>query len=185
MSSHVEQIKEKLSIVDVVGGYVKLEKSGTNFKAKCPFHNEKTASFFVSPDRGTYYCFGCGAKGDIFSFVEQFEGLDFRGALKTLAVRAGVELKPENKEQITRKERLLNAIEIAAEFFESNLSKNSAAKSYILSRGITEKSITNFSIGFASDDWRALRTHLESKRFTTDELVAAGLLQKKRKRRRV
>src|SRR5665811_1659881 len=91
VNSPVQKIKERLSIEEVVSSYIKLEKSGTNFKAKCPFHNEKTPSFFVSADRGSYYCFGCGAKGDIFSFVEEFEGLDFKGALKLLADRAGVE----------------------------------------------------------------------------------------------
>ena len=81
MNSSVQKIKERLSIVDVVSSYISLEKAGKNYKAKCPFHNEKTPSFFVSPDRGTYYCFGCNAKGDIFSFVEKFEGTDFLGAL--------------------------------------------------------------------------------------------------------
>ena len=78
MSSSVEKIKERLSITDVVSSYLKLEKAGASFRAKCPFHNEKTPSFFISPDRGTYYCFGCGAKGDIFTFVEEFEGLEFK-----------------------------------------------------------------------------------------------------------
>jgi DNA primase len=122
MSNEVEQIKDRLSIVDVVGNYIKLEKSGSNFKAKCPFHNEKTPSFFVSPDRGSYYCFGCGAKGDIFSFVEAFEGVDFRGALKSLAEKAGVELGHSiDRSKETRKERLYAAIDKAAEFFETEL----------------------------------------------------------------
>ena len=77
MSSSVDQIKSKIDVVSLVGSYIKLEKAGANFKGKCPFHNEKTASFFVSPDRGSYYCFGCQAKGDIFTFVQEFEGLDF------------------------------------------------------------------------------------------------------------
>jgi DNA primase len=72
MASPVEQIKERLKIEDLIGSYIKLERAGSNLKARCPFHNEKTPSFFVSPDRGSYYCFGCGAKGDVFSFVEQF-----------------------------------------------------------------------------------------------------------------
>ncbi len=126
MSSEVEQIKERLGIVDVVGGYLKLEKAGSNWKAKCPFHNEKTPSFFVSPDRGSYYCFGCGAHGDIFTFVENFEGVDFRGALKNLATRAGIELKKTDRASETRRQRLLVAVSAAAEFFEGELSKNSA-----------------------------------------------------------
>ena len=96
-SSSVDQIKERLGIVDVVSTYLTLEKAGSNLKAKCPFHNEKTPSFFVSPSRNTFYCFGCGVKGDIFSFVEQFEGLDFKGALKVLSERAGVSLAFESQ----------------------------------------------------------------------------------------
>lgn len=181
MSSEVEQIKERLPIVDVIGNYVKLEKAGQNFKAKCPFHNEKTPSFIVSPDRGSYYCFGCGAHGDVFTFVQNFEGVDFRGALKSLAAKAGVELRKSDRTTDNRKERLYAATEAAAEFFETMLSKNSAAKEYVLSRGITEKTIQNFRIGFAPMEWRALRAHLESKKFTAEELVLAGLLKRSEK----
>ena len=181
MSSEVEQIKERLSIVDVVGGYVKLEKAGQNFKAKCPFHNEKTPSFFVSPDRGSYYCFGCAAHGDIFTFVQNFEGVDFRGALQNLASRAGVELRKTDRTNDNRKERLYAAADAAAEFFETELSKNSAAHSYVLSRGITDKTIQNFRIGFAPLEWRTLRAHLESKKFTTEELILAGLAKRSEK----
>ena len=89
-SDTVQQIKDRLSIVDVVSQYVKLERSGTSLRARCPFHAERTPSFFVSAERGTYHCFGCGVGGDIFSFVQQIEGLDFKGALKVLAEKAGV-----------------------------------------------------------------------------------------------
>ncbi|HUD04305.1 MAG TPA: DNA primase [Candidatus Paceibacterota bacterium] len=181
MQNHVEQIKDRLSIVDVVGQYVKLEKSGVNFKAKCPFHNEKTASFFVSPDRGSYYCFGCGAKGDIFSFVEAFEGVDFMGALKTLAAKAGIELTPVDKKSITRKERLFEVIEAATQFFEKELSKNPIANDYILKRGVTQKTIGYFRIGYASDEWRLLKTFLASKGFTDGEMFFAGLIKKNEK----
>jgi DNA primase len=98
MSTNVEQIKERLNIVDVISSYIKVEKAGINFKAKCPFHNEKTPSFFISPTRQSFYCFGCGEKGDIFSFVEKFEGLDFKGALQALADRAGIKLERFKKE---------------------------------------------------------------------------------------
>ena len=92
-SSSVDKIKERLSISDVLGSYIKLEKAGANYKARCPFHNEKTPSFFLSSSRNTYYCFGCGAKGDIFTFVQEFEGLDFVGTLHMLAERAGVQIE--------------------------------------------------------------------------------------------
>ena len=121
MSGNVEQIKERLGIVEVVGSYVKLEKAGSNYKARCPFHNEKTPSFFISPERGSFYCFGCNAKGDIFSFVEQFEGLDFVGALKVLAQRAGVELIRENPKVKSEKEKLYSVLESATNFFAGEL----------------------------------------------------------------
>src|SRR3989338_11656490 len=116
MNSPVEQIKERLSIEDVVSAYVKLERAGSNLKAKCPFHNEKTPSFFVSLARGSFYCFGCGAGGDIFTFVEKFEGLDFKGALKLLAERAGVPLIFNPKEE-SEKEKLYRVIAAAEAYF--------------------------------------------------------------------
>ena len=100
MSSAAETIKERLGIVEVVSSYTKIDKDGGNYKGRCPFHHEKSPSFFVSPARNSYYCFGCGQKGDIFTFVQEFEKVDFVGALKILAERAGIELqqfKNENK----------------------------------------------------------------------------------------
>src|SRR5689334_20787761 len=108
MSSSVDLIKSKIDIVSLVNSYVKLEKAGGNFKGRCPFHNEKTPSFFVSPDRGSYYCFGCQAKGDIFTFVQEFEGLDFIGSLKVLAERAGVKLEQFEKGEKSQKEKLFS-----------------------------------------------------------------------------
>ena len=120
-SSSVDKIKERLSIVDVISSYIQVEQSGKNFKAKCPFHNEKTPSFFISQERGTYYCFGCGEKGDIFSFVEKFEGTDFMGALKLLAERAGVIIEyNRNDKEKDKKELYYEILEAATKFFEVN-----------------------------------------------------------------
>ena len=141
MNSPVQKIKERLSIEEVVSSYIKLEKVGSNLKARCPFHNEKTPSFFVSRDRGNYYCFGCGAKGDIFTFVEEFEGLDFRGSLKLLAERAGVILENYNPKEESEKEKLYRAMEEATKFFCDNLSKNNEVLNYLKSRGLEEKTI--------------------------------------------
>ena len=181
MNSSVQKIKERLSIEEVVSSYIKLEKAGANLKARCPFHNEKTPSFFVSVDRGTYYCFGCGASGDIFTFVEEFEGLDFRGALKLLADRAGVQLEvfsKENKEKESEKERLYKVMEEATLFFENNLKNNKEALDYLKSRGLNEKSIKDFRIGFAILDWRKLYDYLKSKNFTDIEIEKAGLAKR-------
>lgn len=178
MSSNVEQIKERLSISEVVGSYVKLEKAGSNYKARCPFHNEKTPSFFVSPARGSYYCFGCNAKGDIFSFVEQFEGLDFVGALKVLAQRAGVELVRENPQVKNEKDRLHSVLESATEFFEKTLTVDSGAKKYLEKRGVKNEIIKNWRLGFAPDAWQRLHDELIKKGFSSDEMSKAGLVKK-------
>ena len=142
----VEQIKERIPIDELIGSYVKLEKSGKSYKARCPFHNEKSASFFVSPDRGGYYCFGCGAKGDIFSFVQQFEGLDFRGALKILAEKAGVQLTVDRKADGER-DQLFEAMELATAYFEKQLENSEEASEYVKNRGITDLTRNTFRIG--------------------------------------
>ncbi|MCR4334188.1 MAG: DNA primase [Patescibacteria group bacterium] len=180
-SNTVEQIKQRLSIVDVVESYIKLERAGANLKGKCPFHNEKTPSFFVSPERGSYYCFGCGAKGDIFEFVQNFEGLDFMGALKMLAGRAGVEIIHENPQVKTEKERLYNIMEEACKFFESLLNIYPDAKKYLQNRGLVDKTIKEFRIGFIPDEWRKLHTHLRSKGYSDNDIEKVGLTKKTEK----
>ena len=181
ISSPVQQIKDRLSIEEVVSSYVKLEKAGANFKAKCPFHNEKTPSFFVSPDRGSYYCFGCAAKGDIFTFIEEFEGLDFKGALKVLAKRAGITLGEFNKEREDEKEKLYRVIKEATVFFEKNLSENKEVLEYLKARGLEDKTIKEFRIGFVKNDWRELLVYLQEKGFSDTEIEKAGLAKKTEK----
>jgi len=183
MSTSVEKIKERLSIVDLLGSYIKLEKAGKNMKARCPFHNEKTPSFFVSAERDSYYCFGCGAKGDIFTFVEQFEGVDFYGALKMLAERTGVTLEKGNFDRKDDKQAIFNALEAATQFFESNLHTQAGlpngAQKYLEKRGLTEKTIKDWRIGFVADDWRTLYDYLAARKFTDSEIEQAGLIKKK------
>jgi DNA primase len=179
MSSSVLKIKERLSIVDVVSSYIKLEKAGGNFKAPCPFHNEKSPSFFVSPSRGSYYCFGCGAKGDIFTFVEQFEGLDFKGALVALATRAGVELEQyragEAKEERSVKDRLYELMEHACLYYEGEFKKDAEAREYVNGRGLTDETLKNFRIGFAPKEWRGCADAMRRAGFSDAEIVLAGL----------
>ncbi len=179
-NSPVQAIKERLGIEEVVSSYLKLEKAGANLKAKCPFHNEKTPSFFVSPSRDSYYCFGCGAKGDIFTFVEEFEGLDFKGALKLLADRAGVELPKwsgESKRDLSEKERLYEIIEKAAEYYRENLKKEKDAMEYLKSRGLADKTVADFEIGFAVPAWSGLYDRFK-KTYSDAELEKAGLVKK-------
>ena len=175
MSSSVEQIKERLKIEDVVGSYVKLERAGASLKARCPFHNEKTPSFFVSPERGSYYCFGCGEKGDIFTFIEKFEGIDFVGALKILAERAGVKLERYTAENSDKKERLYQLLEASTFFLDRNLLDEAIPLEYLKNRGLTEKTIRDWRIGYVRDEWRSISDYLKSKGFTDSEMERAGI----------
>jgi DNA primase len=180
MSTPVEKIKERLGIVDVVESYMKLDRAGASLKGKCPFHNEKTPSFFVSPERGSYYCFGCGAKGDIFSFVQAFEGLDFMGALRVLAQRAGVELVAENPKVRSERERLYSMMEEAAKYYEHMLwnPANSRALAYLRGRGLTDETIREFRLGFVANDWRIMHTHLNNMRYSDEEIERVGLTKR-------
>lgn len=185
MSTNVEQIKEKLDIVDVISGYIKVEKAGLNYKARCPFHNEKTPSFFISPGRQSFYCFGCGEKGDVFTFVEKFEGLDFKESLSMLADRAGIKLEKfkganpaAERGEADEKEKLFEAMEAATEFFERRLAVDKASLTYLKKRGLSDESIKKWRVGLAHDEWRGLHDHLLAKKFSRETLLDAGLLKK-------
>ncbi len=169
----VQQIKDRLSIVDVVSQYVKLERAGSSTRARCPFHAERTPSFHVSPDRGTYHCFGCGVGGDIFSFVEAIEGLDFKGALKVLAEKAGVQLTYEKPELRDARDRLFELLETATIFYTSRL--NDEAKKYMKERGISEGIVQSFRVGWAGDSWSEASEYFKSKKFSDNEIIEAGL----------
>lgn len=174
----VAQIKDRLSIVEVVSPYVKLTRSGRSVKGLCPFHKEKTPSFHVSPERGTYHCFGCGEGGDAFSFIEKVEGVDFKGALKILAEKAGVEIThdPAARENASRAERLREAMNRAAQWYAQALS-GSPAEAYAKQRGLSPESVRDWNLGFAPDGWRALLEALTAEGFTIPELAAAGLVK--------
>lgn len=179
MSSIVEEIKSRLNIVDVVGAYVKLERAGGSLKARCPFHSERSASFFVSPGRQTYHCFGCSRGGDMISFVEEMEGLDFSGALKVLALRAGVELKHQTMrggDDAGQRELLYRALDLATQFYQAVLIKFPEALSYLHQRGLTDETIKNFRIGFAADAWSSLYDILIKKGITAETMERAGLI---------
>ncbi len=177
MHNAVEQIKERLNIVDVVGSYVQLQKVGKHFKGKSPFTNEKTPSFFVSPERGMYYCFSSGKGGDIFRFIEEMEGVDFKGALKMLAERAHVELTPQNPQQRTEREAMYALLDTATTYFESNLQTQSDAQVYVKKRGVSDHSVAKWRIGYVPDGWRNLRDHLTQKGFTDALMLRSGLIK--------
>lgn len=171
-----ELIKERLSIVDVVSQYLKLERAGKNFKARCPFHAEKTGSFFVSPDRGSYHCFGCQRGGDIFTFVQEMEGYDFPTALSTLAEQAGVQIKPEREGERSQRGRLLSLLEEAALYYQRILLTSDEAKNYLKERGLVEETVRRFRLGYAPREWESLLTYAKTKGYTPEELEGAGLV---------
>src|SRR3989344_977751 len=177
MSTPVEQIKERLSIADVVGSYMQLTRAGASLKGICPFHSEKTPSFFVSPARGSYYCFGCQAKGDIFTFVQEFEGLDFVGALRVLASRAGVTLQKMDPKQRSEYARLYQLLEKATRFFEAQLREGSEARQYLTARGLSDESIRSWRLGYAPDEWRSLFDYLITEGFKPEEMQKVGLVK--------
>ncbi len=176
----VEEIKSRLEIAEVVGGYLQLKQAGRNLKAPCPFHQEKSASFMVSPEKGIYHCFGCGEGGDIYKFVMKMEGLDFRGALELLARRAGVELKSRGGAPKQSNERLYEALELAVKYFQASLVKNPTALEYVIKkRKLTKQTVKDFGIGYSPDSWNALTDFLRKRGFSVDELLRAGLAGQK------
>ena len=181
MSSTVEQIKSRLDITDVVQSYVKLQKAGANFKANCPFHNEKTPSFFISPARQSWHCFGCSRGGDMFSFVMEVEGIDFLESLKILADKAGVEIEKIDKNRQNERLRLLQLMDEAVKFYEMELRKNTDVVAYLKKRGMKGETAKSFNVGFAPAGWRNLYDYLKNKGYSDSETEKAGMAVKSTK----
>lgn len=180
--SDVDEIKQKLDIVNVVQDFLPLKKAGSSLRANCPFHQEKTPSFYVSEVRQTFRCFGCNEGGDMFDFVMRIEGLDFPGALRLLAKKAGVELKRENAAISDEKDRLAAINEIAAKFFHEILLRSSAAeyaRAYVGRRALATQTVDEFMIGYAPDTWDTLLEFLHKRGFHDPDIVKAGLAAKK------
>jgi DNA primase len=174
--STVDEVKARLDIVDVVGGYVRLQKAGRYFKAACPFHQEKTPSFVVYPDRQSWHCFGaCGTGGDVIAFISRKENLDFTGSLRLLAERAGVELREDGprREQI---KTLHDVNEAAAVYYHGLLQNSEVARTYIEERGLDRQAVNDFLIGYAPPGWDTLRNYLTGRGFAEAQLVETGLL---------
>src|SRR5712692_8514397 len=189
MTSLIETIKAKIDVVEEIGLVVALQKAGKSYRGHCPFHNERTPSFHVFAESQTWRCFGCHEGGDVFTFVEKQQGLEFRDALAYLAEKAGVALEEyssrspeEERESHAIKERLRKLNEDALLWFHQMLlrSKDAAqARAYVQSRGISSDSVQAFGLGYAPDQWSSLSTYLLGRDYTERELVSGGLARER------
>jgi DNA primase len=186
-SETIEQIAAANDIVEVIGSYFPLKRSGANFKALCPFHQEKTPSFMVSPGRQTFHCFGCGAGGSVFRFVMDYEHVDFPSAVRKLAARAGITIvekhgaADEDRQYETRR-KLLRLHSEAAEWFHENLTKREIgepARKYLKQRGITGEIAKRWQLGYAPDGWDALGSWARGQGYDARDLLASGLIKTK------
>lgn len=171
----VETIKEKLSIESVVGSYVKLEPKGKYFSGRCPFHNEKTPSFTVTPDKGIFYCYGCHKGGDIFTFIQEIEKISFAEALKHLADKAGVSLDMQDLGKSGEKSELKAIMDDATKYYEIGLRTYEPAVNYLLDRGMTKQTMVSFRIGYAKKGWSGLYDFLKKKNYSDEMILATGL----------
>lgn len=185
--SQSDEIKSRLDIVEVIRSYVQVKAVGANFQALCPFHREKSPSFVISPDKNIWHCFGCGKGGDVFSFVQEIEGIGFVEAMRLLAPQAGVTLDNYERNDFSKRNRLLDILESATRYFEKHLEIDSASyfRDYLLSRGLKEETIKEWRIGFAPDSWDNLIIRLKElpkngkPLFSDQEIFTAGLTVRK------
>jgi DNA primase len=183
----IEQIAAANDIVEVIGSYFPLKRAGSNFKALCPFHQEKTPSFIVSPTRQTFHCFGCGAGGSVFRFVMDYEHADFPSAVRKLAARAGITVvekrgAPEEDRRYEARRTLLKLHADAAEWFHENLLKRDVgeqARKYLKHRGITADIAKHWQLGYAPDEWDAFGSWARARGYDTRDLITSGLVKTK------
>jgi DNA primase len=184
MPNPVEDIKDRLDAVEVIGKYVPLKKAGHNFKGLCPFHSEKTPSFVVFPDDGHFHCFGCGQNGDIFTFVMKMENLEFGDALRLLADRAGVTLvtQPQVVAEDRSRDRLREINSAAAHFFHNLLLKSTEgqrARDFLARRGVNAGAVAAWELGYSLDSWDNLTDYLVAKGYAVEDVLAAGLVRRR------
>lgn len=178
----IQELQDKVDIESVISSNISLKRRGKTLVGLCPFHNEKTPSFTVYPESNSFYCFGCGAGGDVITFIRRMENLDYIEAVKAVAQMAGVAMPEDGYDDTLSKQRmrLLGANREAARFFNSCLMdpKNRDALDYFLKRGLSPNTITKFGLGYAPNDWRALINHMKTKGYTEHELVLANLARR-------
>lgn len=182
MNSPSEEIKSRLDIIDVISSYLRVQKAGINYRALCPFHKEKTPSFFISPTRQIWRCFGCSEGGDIFTFIMKIEGIEFAEALQLLAGKAGIQLTREDPKVRSLRQRLYDINEEAAQFFEENLLKEGVGEEtlmYLKKRGFSELSIKNFRVGYASREWQTLFGYFTALGYAPGDIEKTGLIIQK------
>lgn len=176
----INEVREANDIVDIISSYVELKKTGSNYKGLCPFHNEKTPSFIVSPNKQIFHCFGCGEGGDAIGFLMKHRNLSFIEALKELADRANIILPEENndadKKKYDEREKLFNLNREAALYYFNNLKKNKRALNYLKSRSIDNTIIKRFGLGYANDSWDDLYKYLKNKGYTEELIYKVGLI---------
>lgn len=174
----IDDIKARIDIVDFIQSYVPLKRAGASFKGLCPFHNEKTPSFMVSPERHSWHCFGCDIGGDVISFVEKIDGLDFMEAVKMLAERAGVVLDVWEPLEKSRKAILYEIMEAATTFYAEILQQNDTGLEYLKKRGLASVTIKEWRLGLALDSWDNCIKYLSAKGYKTEDIERAGLIIK-------
>lgn len=179
-----EEVRNRLEIADVIGEYVQLKRAGRSFKGISPFTQEKTPSFFVSPEKQIWHCFSTNKGGDVFSFVMEVEGLDFKGALDLLARKAGIDLSQYQKGDGTfakKRERMADITRLAERYFQQTMVKNKTAWEYIFKkRGLNKTVVQDFSIGYAPDKWDELTKILLKRGYSEKELIDAGISARRR-----
>src|SRR3989344_4754700 len=178
--SDIDEVKTRTNIIDIIGARVTLKKAGRHFKALCPFHSEKTPSFIVSPERQSWKCFGCGKGGSVIDFVMEHDHVDFLEALESLAEKAGVKLTRRHDEtpESKLKQRIFEANHLASEYYHFLLTKHVVgenARSYLKTRGVSDKTIKTFMLGYSPNSWDGLLNYLKKKGYDEKLLEHAGL----------
>ena len=188
LDEFVERVNERTDIYSVVSRYVPLTQKSGRYWGRCPFHNEKTASFTVSPDKGFFYCFGCGAGGNAFKFLSLIENISYFEAIKLQAQRLGIDLptkkfSPEEERRRREEKAMLKINELACDFYHECLTKSArgeVSRKYLAARGSTAKTIETFKLGYAPEEWDNILSRLTRQGYSPQQLTAAGLVAKRK-----
>lgn len=185
MQDVIDEIKSRTDIVDIISNYISVKSSGTNYKALCPFHSEKTPSFYISPQKQIYNCFGCGEGGDVIKFVMKMENSDFMDSVKMLAEKCGIEINnnvdEETKKNIQKNKLLIDIhVETARYYLAILLQTQNKGYQYLTNRGLDDKTMKNFGLGYAPNDWQGLFNYLTKKGYEIEDLLDSGLVMRKK-----